>query len=83
MEKILQYVYGNNNAIISIWYNKSDDDALSLSFTRKPDCDVEIKMRPDEALIAAAMLAQAVAMVTAEYRVNIEGGEKYNDFRVR
>lgn len=53
-------------------------DLFSLCFNRPADekdkgfCDIEIAMRPDEALVVASMLTQAVAMSCSAYDVDID-----------
>ncbi len=85
MRLIREYVFPGNQAKIRVYIQDHEEDNFVLTFT-KPDpagSDIEVAMRPDEALVVAAMLTQAVAMACSAYDVDIEtdGSQVYGNFK--
>lgn len=77
MKTIREYIYPGNQAKICVYLQDHDTDNFVLCFQRPdsldyPGCDIEIAMRPDEALVVASMLSQAVAMSCSAYDVDID-----------
>jgi hypothetical protein len=85
MRVIRSYTFPGNQAQIRVSIQDSPPDSFVLSLTRpSPDfCDMEVAIRPDEALLIASMLTQAVAMACSAYDVDIDtdGSQVYGNFK--
>lgn len=69
---IKEFIYPANQAKIAVYLQDHEIDQFVLKFERKPDCDIEIAMRPDEALLVATLLTQSVLACCAEYKVSFD-----------
>ena len=85
MRIIREYIFKENQAKIRVYIQDHPEDNFVLSLTRHgdPESDIEVALRPDEALLVASMLTQAVAMACSAYDVDIEtdGSQVYGNFK--
>ena len=78
---IREYVFPSNQAKIRVYIQDHPEDNFVLTLT-SPESNIEVALRPDEALLVASMLTQAVAMACSGYDVDIEtdGSQVYGHF---
>ena len=78
MKIIDKYTFTKNKRVIAVKYitasellkrKKHKDDCVCLVFDDQADDSLNIYLRPDECLIVARLLTQAVFQITQDYNV--------------